>query len=86
MNIVKNLTIEISLLFFSKKWEVIGMPLEGHGMDCDCGCCDIETEPETKPQAKCVCPSCGKEMPSVAGTACAARKCPSCGADLQPPR
>ncbi len=39
------------------------MPLEGHGMDCDCGCCDVEEEPRNQAQKKNVCPSCGKEMP-----------------------
>ncbi len=60
------------------------MPLEGHGTDCDCGCCGFEAEPETKVQDKCVCPSCGKEMPGAAGTACTTMKCPSCGAAMQP--
>jgi predicted RNA-binding Zn-ribbon protein involved in translation (DUF1610 family) len=59
------------------------MPLEGHGMDCDCGCCGGETEPESKTQAKCVCPSCGNEMSAAAGKACATMKCPACGAAMQ---
>ena len=58
------------------------MPLEGHGTDCDCGCCGFEAEP--KVQAKCVCPACGKQVPQEAGQACGHRKCPSCGAELQP--
>ena len=62
------------------------MPLEGHSMDCGCGCCDVETEPETKAQAKCVCPACGQEVAITAGTACAATKCPACGAAMQPSR
>jgi uncharacterized protein (DUF983 family) len=59
------------------------MPLEGHGMDCDCGCCGVEAEPETKAQTKCVCPSCGNEKLSEAGMACATMKCPACGAAMQ---
>jgi hypothetical protein len=60
------------------------MPLEGHGMDCDCGCCDVETAAEPKTQTKCVCPSCGNEKMSETGTSCAAMKCPACGAAMQP--
>ncbi|MFA5112658.1 MAG: hypothetical protein WC443_14695 [Desulfobaccales bacterium] len=60
------------------------MPLEGHGMDCDCGCCGFEAGSEPKVKAKCVCPSCGKEVPQEAGQACGHRKCPSCGGALQP--
>jgi hypothetical protein len=59
------------------------MPLEGHGMDCDCGCCDVETQPETKTQVKCLCSSCGNEKVSEAGTTCATTKCPACGAAMQ---
>jgi hypothetical protein len=59
------------------------MPLEGHSMNCDCGCCDVAEEPQTKTEAKCVCPSCGQEMPGEAGLACSQRKCPSCGAAMQ---
>jgi hypothetical protein len=58
------------------------MPLEGHAMDCDCGCCDVEEEPRSQVQKKNVCPSCGKEMPEKAGTA--AEKCPICGMSMQP--
>ena len=39
------------------------MPLEGHGTDCDCGCCDVEEETRVEAPKKSVCPSCGKEMP-----------------------
>jgi predicted RNA-binding Zn-ribbon protein involved in translation (DUF1610 family) len=62
------------------------MPLEGHGTDCDCGCCDIEEEPQIKTQTKYVCPACGKEMAGTADTACTAcatMKCPACGATMQ---
>jgi hypothetical protein len=60
------------------------MPLEGHGMDCDCGCCDVETEPQGKAQGKFVCPVCGKKVSGEACTVCAAPKCPACGVDMQP--
>jgi hypothetical protein len=60
------------------------MPLPGHAMDCDCGCCDVEEESQIKAQTKSVCPSCGKEMPETAKKAGAAAQCPICGANLQP--
>jgi transposase-like protein len=62
------------------------MPLEGHTTDCDCGCCDVEEEPQVKAPMKCVCPSCGKEMPLPAGSTVSgpAYPCPSCGAKMQP--
>ena len=60
------------------------MPLEGHGMDCDCGCCDVEEEPREQAQKKSVCPSCGKEMPEKSSTASAGAKCPICGVSMQP--
>ena len=60
------------------------MPLEGHGMDCDCGCCDVEEESRVEAPKKSVCPSCGKEMPEKIGTATAAGKCPICGVSMQP--
>lgn len=59
------------------------MPPEDHGTDCDCGCCGVETEPETKVQTKFVCASCGNEKFSEAGKAPATMKCPACGAAMQ---
>jgi transcription elongation factor Elf1 len=58
------------------------MPSEGHGMDCNCGCCDVEAEPEAKTHTKCVCPSCGNEKVSDAEMVCATMKCPACGAAM----
>ena len=61
------------------------MPIEGHGWDCDCGCCDVEESPAagTAPNV-CVCPACGKNIPTEAGMACSEKKCPKCGAAMKP--
>jgi hypothetical protein len=67
-----------------KKQEVSVMPLEGHPGDCDCGCCDVEEEPQVKAEKKNVCPACGKEMPAKVGSGSAAGKCPVCGMSMQP--
>ncbi len=59
------------------------MPIEGHAMDCGCDCCMEEEAPQSTGHA-CICPACGKRMPHEPGKACNMRKCPSCGADMQP--
>ena len=59
------------------------MPIEGHGMDCDCGCCEEEGVRATSLQT-CRCPSCGKEIANEMGASCSEIKCPSCGTAMKP--
>jgi len=69
------------------------MPLEGHGTDCDCGCCDVEGGPQGQGQAekfpsqehaKCECPSCGRQSTAAGNMSCADINCPNCGATMKP--
>ena len=61
------------------------MPLEGHGQDCDCGCCDVEEESKTPEQAN-VCVHLVRQAVGRRGKICPVppMKCPNCGATMKP--